>query len=234
MSEPAVSIVILVHDGLELLAACLDSVRRHTAESHELIIVDNGSTQPHMRAYLEREKSRGVRVLRFGSNLGFAAGNNRALKAAGGRFVLLLNSDTVVTEGWLSRMLSVMDADPEIGMVGPRTNYAGGKQGEGGADHYATEDGLALWARHVGRADAGQRQYVGFLSGFCLLVRRECMEGIGPGGEFLDPLFDQGMGMFGDNDISLRASIAGYRLAIALDAWVHHTGSATFRALGIA
>ena len=228
-TEPLASIIVLCHNQLELTRACIDSIRECTPEPHEIIVVDNGSTDG-TRAYLEREKRRGIRVVRLGSNLGYGAGNNAGIARSRGRYIVLLNNDVVVTPGWLGRLVRVAESDPKIGLVGPMTNNISGVQ-RLGQGHYTTPRGLVLWSRLIARLGAGRTQEVKRLVGFCLLIRREVVQSLSSRGRLFDESF--GLGNFEDDDLCLRASLAGWKLALALDCFVHHEGSRTYQALGV-
>ena len=225
--QPLTSVVVLTHNQLDQTRLCLDSIERHTPELHELILVDNGSTDGTL-GYLRRYAATHprVRVIANATNRGFAAGNNQGLAVARGDYVLLLNNDTIVTEGWLSRMLAVFDRYPEVGIVGPMSNYVSGPQlvpHTSYRDVSEVPEFAARWAsEHAGQSVPTPR-----VVGFCLLARREVVERIGG----LDERF--GTGNFEDDDFCVRAALAGYRARIAQDVFIHHTGSQTFRGAGI-
>ncbi len=216
------SILIVTHNELPYTRLCIDSIRQHTDEPYELILVDNGSSDgtPH---YLEGQS--GAKVIRNEGNRGFPAAANQGLRAATGRQVLLLNNDTIVTTGWLGRLLRALHGDKHIGLVGPCSNHISGEQQvEVRYDDLAQLDGFAWdWGKaHDGAVEDAVR-----LVGFCLLVRREVIERIG----LLDERF--GVGCFEDDDYCRRALCAGYRAVIARDAFVHHFGSRTFAGAGV-
>ncbi|HEY3612238.1 MAG TPA: glycosyltransferase [Gaiellales bacterium] len=219
-SEPLVSIAILTLNAGEHTRACLASIER-TTEDYELLLVDNGSTDGTvelLRAYAAERPH--VRLVLNGENRGFAGGNNQALALARGRYVVLLNNDTIVTEGWLGRMIAALEATPGAGLAGPVSNYVAGPQlVEAG---YATSDGIEPFARDWALAHAGESAVVPRLIGFCLLLRREVVDAVGA----LDESF--GAGNFEDDDYCLRARAAGFGCVIARAAFVHHTGSRTF------
>jgi tetratricopeptide (TPR) repeat protein len=138
----------------------------------------------------------------------------------------MINNDTIVTDGWLGRMLSVFERYPEVGIVGPVSNNVSGPQQVKEASYRNLEDMPSFaekWsAEHLGKSMEYQR-----VVGFCLLAKREVIDRIGG----LDERF--GSGNFEDDDFCLRAAAAGYKARIALDAFIHHTGSQTFKGAGI-
>ena len=131
-----------------------------------------------------------------------------------------------MTEGWLARMLSVFERYLEVGIVGPVSNYVSGPQQVKGACYQSLEemhDFAKQWSvEHMGQTMEFQR-----VVGFCLLAKREVIDRIGG----LDEQF--GSGNFEDDDFCLRAAAAGYKARIAQDAFIHHTGSQTFKGAGI-
>jgi glycosyltransferase involved in cell wall biosynthesis len=167
-----------------------------------------------------------VEVIRNDTNRGFPAGCNQGPARARGRYIVFLNNDTVLTPGYLDGLIAWALHDwPAVGMVGPVTNNAPDAQKVPGADPALdTLDAFALDRR---RAFAGQTLSVKRLTGFCLLVRRDVLDRIG--------WFDEryGIGFFDDDDLCVRAREAGFRLHIAMDVFVYHYGSRTFKALGI-
>jgi hypothetical protein len=99
------SIVIVTHNELGYTRLCVESIRALTAEPYELIVVDNASTDGTLD---ELRAMQDVRLIANGTNRGFPAAANQGIKEARGRQVLLLNNDTVVTAGWLGRLLRGM------------------------------------------------------------------------------------------------------------------------------
>jgi GT2 family glycosyltransferase/glycosyltransferase involved in cell wall biosynthesis/predicted Zn-dependent protease len=218
------SIVILACNSLADTQLCLESLRRHTSLPHELILVDNGSTDGTAAYFLDyARKHPHVRLILNGSNRGFAGGNNQALQLARGDYVLLLNNDTVLTPGWLEGMLAVFQRHPEVGIVGPVSNYVVGPQlvPNPGYENLA---GLPDFAANWKQKHAGQSEETSRVIGFCLMARRAVLDSLGG----LDEEFVNGN--FEDDDLCLRALCAGYRIRIAREVFIHHTGSRTFQA----
>jgi GT2 family glycosyltransferase/tetratricopeptide (TPR) repeat protein len=229
VGDELASIIILCCNQLECTRLCLESVLRHTRAPYELILVDNASTD-NTAQYLQELDGRAgparVEVIRNEKNVGFPAGCNQGLARAGGRYVVFLNNDTVVTDGWLEGLTGWAVQDwPKVGMVGAVTNSSRPPQ-QIPVD-YTGLDGLGAFAARQRRECAGQGLRVQRLTGFCLLARREVLDQIGG--------FDEqfGIGFFDDDDLSVRALKAGFLLLVALDVFVHHFGSRTFTGLGV-
>lgn len=221
------SIIILAHGQLALTRKCIASVVKHTDVPYRLILVDNGSTGGIPAYFRSLKKRPNVKVITNKTNLGFAAGVNAGIRASRGEDCVLLNNDTKVGEGWLRRLLAVAASDPTIGAVGPLSNNVSGPQ-MAGDEHYATPQGLDLWARYIARIHAGKVEDTPRLVFFCVLLKAGAIKAIGGG---LDPRY--GQGMFEDDDACLAMRVAGYRLVIARDVWCHHEASSTFKALRV-
>lgn len=223
---PPVSIAVVTFENLALNRLCVESVFERTEwPNFELLVVDNGSTDGTVE-YLEEEAARRprLRFLPMGRNLGFAAANNRALREARGRFLVLLNNDTVVTRGWLATLVRHLQARPDVGLLGAATNaIANEAKVEVG---YADLDGLPDWAAAWSRDNDGRVEPISMAAMFCLGMRRETYERIGP----LDERF--AVGMFEDDDYSRRARGLGLQVCCAFDCFVHHWQRASFKRLG--
>ena len=226
---PVASVVVLTHGALDYTRHCVDSLLAHTDPRHELIFVDNASpdgTPDYLRRLCtEHDRCHAIYNER---NLGYAAGNNQGLAFASGEYVVLLNSDTVVTPGWLETLIKAAEDHPQAGLIGPVSNSIAGHQKlpRVGYDQETLAD-LDLFARMHGEATRGNDELVLWLTGFCLLVRRDLVARIGG----LDERF--GRGNFEDNDYCLRSFLAGYQALIATDCFVHHFGSKSFEAAGV-
>lgn len=221
---PKVSIIVVSYNNLELTAACLDSIERNTSWPNcQVIVVDNASTDasPIYLAGL-RQRMPGLEIILNSQNLGFAAANNQGLRQASGDILLLLNNDTVVPRGWLEPLIGHLQ-DPQIGLVGPVTNTVGN---EARIDvDYRDIAQMQDFADRYTSAHRGRCFDIAMLAMFCVAMRRDVLDRIGP----LDEAF--GIGLFEDDDYSRRVQAAGYRTVCAEDSYVHHHGQASFKVL---
>ncbi len=223
------SIIVLCCNQLEFTKQCLESVVKHTRAPYELIVIDNASTDgtgEYLKEFRSRSGPLRVDVIRNETNVGFPAGCNQGLARSRGRYLVLLNNDTIVTSEWLDRLIARNLTDwPTVGFVGPVTNYAPDAQHV--KPSYAEVSGLDEFAARRRKDYTGKWLSVGRLTGFCLLTRREVLDRIG--------MFDEryGPGFFDDDDLCFRAREAGLKLLIAPDVYIHHFGSQTFKGLGL-
>lgn len=217
-----VSIVIPAYNQLAYCRQCIHSILLNTDVPFKLILVDNGSTDG-VSAYFDEVP--GAVVVHTGRNLGFAAGVNRGLEHAEGH-VLLLNSDTIVPQGWLGRLERALLGADDIGMVGPRSNCVSGSQQIDGLA-FTSLDEIDRFAVERATAHAGQVRDVARLVGFCLLIRDRVLAQVGQ--------FDEsfGIGNYEDDDYCVRVLRAGWRLCVAEDSFVFHYGGRTFLGMGI-
>ncbi|NLB35040.1 MAG: glycosyltransferase family 2 protein, partial [Elusimicrobia bacterium] len=219
--EPAelglTSIIMLTFNQLHMTKDTLESLEEHTKVPYELIIVDNGSedgTVDFLKKYSADKDW--VSCIYNPENLAFAKGNNQGMKIAKGDYFLLLNSDVILTEGWLRKLIRCLESSEHIGAVGPCTNVASGPQMVNPG--YDSLDGLPNYAAAFSLKHAGRWINCHRLNAFCFLIRRRVIEQVG----MLDERF--GPGGFEDYDYCLRIRQGGFKIMLAGDTYIHHIG----------
>jgi GT2 family glycosyltransferase len=184
------TIVIVAFNACEDLAGALTSLTAAPAETpHEIVVVDNGSTDG--APDLVRARFPGVRLIEAGGNLGFARANNLAIRQSTSELVLLLNPDTLVPAGAVDRLVTLLDAQPNVAVVGPRIVDASGRAELSWGDRVtpwterrrkaltrADQAGDSPAAAAVERETRTARD-VDWVTGACLLVRRVDAESVG-------------------------------------------------------
>jgi len=208
------SIVILNYNGGDHIRCCFESIRAYTEAPYELIVIDNASTDGSLD-YLRSLQD--IVLVQNPTNLGCPPARTQAMALARGDYVLLLDNDTMVTPGWLTALLADMQRNPELGLLGPCSNYVSGPQIVPQVP-YRDVQGLESFARTFAEKNRGRLTYTARLVGFCILIRRAVIDKIGAP----DPQF--GKYGFEDDDYTWRVLIAGFKAAIARDVFIHHTG----------
>jgi N-acetylglucosaminyl-diphospho-decaprenol L-rhamnosyltransferase len=186
---PQVDVIIVNHNTAADVLACLRSLHdAPPSAGHRIVVVDNGSTDDSVARV--RERFPAVEVMPLGRNAGFAAANNAAIRATSAARILLLNSDTTVPAGAIDRLLERLDATGAVA-AGPRLVDGQGRPelSWGPMLSPAAEAWQALrhriaahpgtWARRQADAWTSREREVDWISGACLLVRREATEAAG-------------------------------------------------------
>ena len=181
------SIIILNWNGVNHLRTYLPSVVAHSAvKGCEVIVADNGSTDSSLAILAEEFPS--VKTIVLDKNYGFAEGYNRAIEQVNSDYVVLLNSDVEVTDGWLDPLLDYMDTHAEVAAVQPKIRswrnkaffeHAGAAGGFMNRLGYPYCRGRVLW-----RVEEDKGQYdtvtdVDWTSGACMLVRTKVYKDCG-------------------------------------------------------
>lgn len=217
--SPSVAVIIVNWNRRDDTLECLDSLTKLTYPNWRAILVDNGSTDGSARAVRDRYPD--VKVIESPVNLRFAGGNNLGLKDVleeGGDYCLLLNNDATVESDFLNHLVEAASFDQSVGLVGPKILYhhrpdviwfAGGvlKPAWGYVRHF----GL----RQVDDGRFDEQRQVSFLTGCCLLIRRDVIDRVG--------LLDEGFYLYSeDADYCLRSMKAGYKLIYEPKARIYH------------
>jgi GT2 family glycosyltransferase len=204
--------------------ACLDSLVPWLDDPEiEVLVVDNGSPDGSaLKTAAWCTAHPQVRCLLSERNLGFAGGMNWGAGQANGRWLLLVNNDTIFPAHTLDALKRVVSEAPaDVAMLGPVTNAAGNGQRLWKPD--ATHADWLQIGRWLNEHPTHQLMPAYRCDFFCIAIRRDAWDRLGG----LD--LDFGLGYYEDFDFSLRLTQAGYRQMITEDVFILHVGSATFK-----
>lgn len=218
-------IVIPVYNGLHFFRECYQSVKHHTSPHHTIVIVNDGSTEEALTQYLDQIAADSTTVvLHLPVNRGFVHAVNQGMSHSKND-VILLNSDTVVTQRWVEKLDAALYSSPNVGTVTPWTN-----KGticslprfceDNELPPMLNADDISKMAETVSK---GRYLHLPTAVGFCTAIRRQVLEDVG--------IFDEktyGRGYGEENDFSMRAKEAGYVNIIDDRTFILHKGSMTF------
>ena len=223
----SIDIIIPIYNAFDDLVRCVESVLRRTTGEYRLLLINDASPDERIAPLLEQlltQDSR-IRVLTNPRNLGFIGTVNRGYNETTGD-VVLLNSDTIVTDGWLPKMLACAASDSRIATITPFSNNAeicsypemcGNHPWATGDDPETANKALEM---------ASRRLYPDLPTavGFCMFVRRAALEMVGR--------FDDryGLGYGEENDFCRKLAAAGFRNVLLDDTFVAHVGNRSFDA----
>lgn len=224
---PDVTVIVPVFNAFEDLEVCLTSLERWTPEA-DMMIVNDASTDPRIAPALAGFVARGARrqLLTLPENRGFVQAVNRGMAAANGHCVLL-NSDTIVTAGWLEALARCLDSDPAIATATPWSNNAEIVSAPRFCEANPVPGDPDAWAEAARASATGVYPELPTAVGFCMAIRREALQQLG---DFDAEAFGRGYGE--ENDFSRRAADAGWRNVLCEDAFVVHVGGRSFGPLG--
>jgi len=222
ITQPLVSIITVNFNQVEVTAALLQSLRAITYPRVEILVVDNGSTTGNPDSLATDYPE--ITLIKSSENLGFAGGNNLAVRVATGEYLLFLNNDTEVTPGFLEPLVERMAADPTIGMISPKIRffhtpdmiqYAG----------YTPMHPLTLRQHLIGfhETDHGQYDRGGYtysIHGAAMMVRRQAIEKTGMMEELYFLYYEE-------HDWAARIKRVGYKIYYEPDSLVLHKESVT-------
>jgi GT2 family glycosyltransferase/glycosyltransferase involved in cell wall biosynthesis/SAM-dependent methyltransferase/uncharacterized coiled-coil DUF342 family protein len=221
---PLVSILVVTYNSIEFLPAFLDSVANYTTyPNYELVVVDNASKDASVKYLNDRAQSDSrIRVIASKTNHGFAGGNNLAARESKGEYLCLLNPDTVVTPGWVERLLLPFQGGG-IGMTAPVTNYSGNETRI--ATTYQNQGEMLRFASDLSRRKFLQTKGIDVIPLLCGMLPRPVWEASGG----LDERYQ--VGLFEDDDLSIKIRELGFRLVTVEDCFIHHFGHGSFAQL---
>ncbi len=212
MTYPRCDIILPVCDQFQFTRNCIDSIAANTDTPYRIIVINNGKNE-ETKAYLSGMKNRlGDRlvIVQNQTNIGWVKALNRGIAIADAPFLCFQNDDTVVTRGWLRKMIKILESGDKIGLANPVW--------EGRPKRMSIDDyGALIEARSSGR-------YIetDWARGFSVVFKKEVVDRIGN----VDEIY--GLAYFDDVDFSVRAIRAGFLVVLALDTYVYHHRNVTF------
>jgi hypothetical protein len=213
-------IILVNYNSYQDTIECIESLKQINFDSYKIIIVDNASTDESVNKLINYADDRLV-LLRSNKNLGFSGGNNIGIKYAlddGADYVLLLNNDTIVEPDFLQNMVETAENDKEIGIVGCKIKYNGDRNllwFAGGQVNW-----FKFLGEHFGKRELDDGKYdklieVSFVTGCCMLIKREVIEKVGM-------LPDEYFMYFEDVDFCVRVQEAGFKIIYEPKAVIYH------------
>jgi GT2 family glycosyltransferase len=230
----SVGVVIVTYNSADIIAPCLESLRRATSHPIHTVVVDNNSTDGTLDAIALNAPQ--ATLIRNHENLYYAAASNQGLRTVTGGHILLLNPDTVLPIGGIDALFEVLSSRPEAGAVAPMLVHPDGMR-QSSLREFPGLD--TLWYDLLGlsflfpKSRTFGRWRMGYFDGLsarpvdqpmasCLLVKRAVFEKVG--------MFDEAYPMFfNDVDWCKRASDAGFSVWYTPEVKVGHLGGATVK-----
>ncbi|OFW53223.1 MAG: hypothetical protein A2163_09755 [Actinobacteria bacterium RBG_13_35_12] len=223
IKHPKVSIVILVKDALDYVKKCIESLIKYT-EDFELIIIDNDSSS-QTKKYLAGINYPDYTLITNPKNKGVGYGWNQGIKVSKYNYICFLNSDTLLSNNWLGKLIKGFKYSPDVGIAGPSTCYSATIQSPQvfRAFRNADQDKVNTIAAML-KEDYIETPVVGF----CFVIAKKVFDKIGA--------FDYkryGIACGEDMDLIWRAMKAGFKSIWCRDSYVHHFGNCTTKEMGL-
>lgn len=230
MKKPLISVIIVNWNGEKIIDTCISSLYKQNYKNFEVIVVDNNSTDKSKDVV--KKKFKKVKLVDNKQNVGFAEGNNIGIKHAKGKFILLLNTDAIITARLLDRLLESLQKDETLGIVQPKILY---QSNENHADDTINSVGTFLtnsgflyypgYGKSDNNLDYKKEKEIFSAYGACMLIKKEVIEKIG--------LFDADYFMyFEETDFCMRAWLSGWRIKYIPHAHIYHAGGVSSRKFG--
>lgn len=219
---PFVSVIVLNYNGKEHLNDCFSSLEalKYPKNKLELIMVDNASSDGSVR--FMKETFSGVTIIQNSENLGFAKGNNVAIRRSKGDYIALLNNDTKVHKDWLIELVKAIKSDKEIGACASKILmfYEGRLINSAGGGMTISGLGFDIGLYELDKGQYDTFRYVLFPCAAAALIKRSLLDEIG--------LFDELFFMYHDDvDLGYRIWLGGHKIVYVPTAIVYHKYGAT-------
>ncbi len=234
-SKFKLSIGIPVHNQIDYLKKCIDSIYTNTSVSFEIIIVDDNSDGEIQMFIDSLSTSHGnIKYIRNQEQKGFPYNCNLISYSAIGEYLCILNSDTVVTKGWELKLLEPFQKHMDLGITGPSTCYGRAKNYDEVSQQLdflyenrfnLTMQEVSSLGKRIGDAYAGEFYFTEYVNGFCMMIDPKVFSVVG----FFDKKF--GLGSREEVEFVDRLRSKGFKVGWVKDSYVHHYGHRSFDSL---
>lgn len=224
--DKKVDIIIPIYNAFDELTRCMESIWKWTdLNNNRLILINDKSPDERIQKYLDEIQHENVVVVHNKENRGFPANINIGMAQSEENDVVLLNSDTVVTKGWLEKLRICAYSECMIASVTPLSNNATLCSVPNFCEENLVPDGYTVdeYAELIEKISMKKYPQIPVGHGFCMYVKREVIKKIG---DFDAETFGRGYGE--ENDFCYRAIEAGYHHVMCDDTFILHTGTSSF------
>lgn len=216
-----VDIIFLTHNNSAMSLKCLAALKRYTHHPFRLIWIDNGSVLMHYNRVRKKVEEFDHIIHKFAENRFYARAINQGIIMSNARYIVLLSNDVYVSEGWLKKLLTIMEKHQEIGLLSPLTDKIGSPICQ--VDFAIKKWKLSVNGNYSKQINALPERFGNTrnsISMFCAMVRSEVADKIG--------LLDERFFILGnDDDYCDRVRCAGFKTAVSLHCFVRHDHGAT-------
>lgn len=213
-------IILPIYNQLSHVKECLNSIVKYDFSLVNIIYIINDESDQYTSNFLYDFAKTNTQTILYSNpkNRGFLISINQGIALGNSPYLILLNSDVIVTPNWLNRLLACIESDPKIAAVNPITNHASNINIPiaPGANFYSMD-----WFIEANSLCSYPDVVTGV--GFCWLLRRSALEAVG----VFDEIYDRGY--CEDSDLCMRLTQKGYRTVIADNVYVYHKGGASFK-----
>ncbi len=216
-----ISVIIVNYNGEKFLEECLNSLFTQAYKNMEVLVVDNASSDSSVEFI--RNNFKNVKIIHQNKNLGFAEGNNIAIRQARGEYIATLNNDTIVEKEWLSELVNAMEFDKRIGICASKILFYNNRNIINSTGICVDKISGFTWDRGFGDKDGEKYKKKQMVFGACAaaaLYRKDMLDQIG--------LFDDDFFAYHEDvDLAWRAQLYGWKCMYVPAAIVYHHLSAT-------
>ncbi|MDE5872410.1 MAG: glycosyltransferase, partial [Lachnospiraceae bacterium] len=224
-SRGPIDIIVPVYNAYEDLLKCIDSLKKYTDLSIDRLILINDCSPDERIAEYMQSLEKNIVVITNEKNMGFSNNINMGMKYSDDRDVVLLNSDTIVSRGWVDKIVECAYSKEEIGTVTPMSNSATLCSFPNMCQDNPLPEGIELddLAEVIERCSLKAYPRITVAVGFCMFIKRKTIRDVG----FFDAeAFERGYGE--ENDFCNRAEQMGYIHVMCDDTFIYHKGTVSF------